>query len=534
MSGLLAALPLPLWLLVPAVAVAALLILWPNTVPFAKIRRDIPLADGGLPIVGHLLTIRKNVGRRLERVVELAEKYGEAVRQTVYFPGFGIMDTVLLTNPTDVEYIYRDPWKFIKGEMTSARIHDFAGHGIFTQDGDGWKLQRKTASNIFNLRNFRDVFGPVFLHDARDIVRHLGQACDAGLVVDLQELLLRSTADSFVKLAMGKDIGALNVPYTAGRAVDARGNPYGVYNLPPVAFADAYDVCTHLLAVRATDPFWETAELRDGRRKKMQDAVATIDSFVYQLIAEKRARGAKPGREGDILDLFMGLRDDDGKEFDDKYLRDVVVNFILAGRDTTAQTLSWTLWELAQHRDIEQRLREEILEAVGKDGEITYEACKDLKLCTAVFNETLRIHANVPVQQRYVVEDCVMPGTGTRIYAGQVVQVSSYAMGHLERIWLVCRQFKPDRWFDEKGNLIKENQFKWPVFNAGPRICLGMNMATQEALVFLAAILRDFTLDVVHEDKASKYAIPETKEGRYIVGVTLGIRDGLEVVPKRV
>ena len=130
------------------------------------------------------------------------------------------------------------------------------------------------------------------------------------------------------------------------------------------------------------------------------------------------------------------------------------------------------------------------------------------------------------------------------------MQVSSWAMGHLTSIWGPdAKSFKPERWIDDKGSLIKENQYKWPVFNAGPRICLGMNMvgclinaallltphqATQEGILFLAAILRQFHFEVVNEDKPSKWGSFETREGRYVLALTLGMRDGLEVKVHRV
>lgn len=208
----------------------------------------------------------------------------------------------------------------------------------------------------------------------------------------------------------------------------------------------------------------------------MEKAVAVMDSFAKKVIEEKRRNGIKAGREGDMLDMFMGMKDDDGKDLSDQELRDHVLNFIIAGRDTTAQTLSWAIWELGQHPECERKLREEVLAVCGKDGEVTYEQLKDLKYTNAVFNETLRLHANVPAQARRATEDTVLPGTGTKVYKDQVVQVSSWAMGHLERIWgKDAKQFKPERWIDEKGSLIKANQYQWPVFNAGPRICLGMN-----------------------------------------------------------
>lgn len=112
-------------------------------------------------------------------------------------------------------------------------------------------------------------------------------------------------------------------------------------------------------------------------------------------------------------------------------------------------------------------MREEAIAVCG-DGKATYDHLKDLKYATAVFQETLRIHPNVPNSQKLAMQDCVLPGSGVRVYKGQRVQWSSYVMGHNPAIWgQDCDVFKPERWFDEKGSLVKESQYKWPVFNAG-------------------------------------------------------------------
>ncbi len=100
-------------------------------------------------------------------------------------------------------------------------------------------------------------------------------------------------------------------------------------------------------------------------------------------------------------------------------------HLVIAGRDTTAQTLSWCFWEIAQNPEVYRKLREEAIAVCG-DGPASYEKLKDLKYATAVFNETLRIHPNVPNSQKLALEDCVLPGTGVKVYAGQRVQWSSY------------------------------------------------------------------------------------------------------------
>ncbi|KAI9016637.1 cytochrome P450 [Hyaloraphidium curvatum] len=523
------------WVFIPLAAVAAVLWFWPNTIVGSRRRTDVPVAPGAVPLLGHLLAMKKIAPRRNDFLATAARDLGEVVRQTFWSPVTGFADVFLLTNVADVEAVYRNPWDFPKGKFGPVVGRELLGHGIFASDGDHWKFQRKLASNIFNVKNFKDLFGPVFERDGKDIVRHLSQAAETGAAIDLQDLFLRATVDTFATCAMGMQLGALDVDYALVDSVDAAGNVYKSYKLPDVEFAQAFDDATQIVASRMGDPFWKTNELKDGRRTRLDHALGVINTFAKTVIANKRQNGVKQGREGDILDMFLSQRDDEGKELDDEFLRDTVLNFLVAGRDTTAQTLSWVFWKLAQHPDVLHQVREEVLQVVGREGEIPYDALKDLRYCNAVWNETLRLHPNVPVQFRQSVKDCVLPGTGTRLYKDDITMLSSYAMGRQTRIWGPdAEEFRPARWLDEKGGLVKTNQFQWPAFSAGPRICLGMQMATQEALVFLCSIVRRFDLQVVNEDHPSKYGVPETKEGRYIFGISLGMRGGLEVVPKKI
>jgi cytochrome P450 len=170
--------------------------------------------------------------------------------------------------------------------------------------------------------------------------------------------------------------------------------------------------------------------------------------------------------------------------------------FTIAGRDTTAQTLTWVFWNLANNPEVEKKARAEV-QAVLNGKEPDYESIKELKYLNAIFNETLRLQANVPGNILTCTKDTVLAGTGTQVYRGDLVQYSPWVMvrcpyidsslwnltltfaifqGRMTSIWGPdAEEFKPERWIDEKGSLKKENQFKWPVFKAGPRICLGMN-----------------------------------------------------------
>ncbi|KAI9019676.1 cytochrome P450 [Hyaloraphidium curvatum] len=512
---------------------AILAIQFPDRAIFTKKRNDVVLAKGGKPIVGHLYDAKSlaNINRRLEYELERIKEYGLVRRVTVWPIFKPSLDVIISNNPADITHIHSDPYLWVKDAESDNTFEPLLGEGIFNSDGHAWSASRKIASKLFTLKGFRDYFSGDFINECDHLSEHLRAAADAGAVVDLQDLLLRCTLDSFTRLALGKDPKSLY-----GKPIIKDGR----YSLPPSEFMNAFDQLILLCSMRGADPLWRWTEHLNGRRKQVEHCVKIVDGFAYQVMKEKRAALEKRGekKEGsspdddrmDLLDFFLSARNDDGSPLTDRQLRDAVLNFLIAGRDTTAQTLSWCFWEIAQRPDVEAKLREEAMRVLGKDGKTTYETLKDLPYAYSVFNETLRLHANVPAQGKTATADTVLPGSGIKIDKGMIVGWNNWAMGRLTEVWGPdAEEFKPERWMLEEGGVMKQNsRVKHYVFNGGPRLCLGINFAQQEATVFLSTLIRRFKLTLVNEDDPTKWGNwnedPAKRDGRYTLGVTLGLR----------
>ncbi|TPX32165.1 hypothetical protein SmJEL517_g04672 [Synchytrium microbalum] len=481
------------------------------------VRKDLAIAAGAIPLLGHTYTSRQNMNWRLDRSLENSKQYGPVFQLTV--PNIRI---VVTTDVDDLAHIMGDPYNYRKGIKPSdyKLLEDLLGHGIFNSDGAEWRSQRKIAANIFNVKNFVGLFADAFSEEARLICMHLDKAASKGLIVEMQDLLLRSTLNSFVKISMGVSIGALEV--------EAR-DVNGVYTLPDVDFMQSFDGCAAIIARRG--PWWRYVEPYTESGKKMKKYAQVMNDFASRIVQEKRAKieAGKTLPNKDLLDLFMQNGNEDGSELSTSQLRDIVMNFIIAGRDTTSQTLSWCLWNVSTRPDVEKQMYDEIISVVGQTQDISYEHCKSMKYVTAVFNETLRLYPNVPAATKRVVKDDILPGTHTKVYAGEVVSWSSYVRGRLESIWGPdASDFKPSRWIMEDGSLMKPSAAKWPAFNLGPRICLGMGLATQEGICFLATILRRYHLELVNDDEPRHWGDPKGKRGRYGLSLTLSMRGGVE------
>jgi len=232
---------------------------------------------------------------------------------------------------------------------------------------------------------------------------------------------------------MGSDLGCL-----AGEGTVSNGK----YLLHDIEFSRAFDTLNNICASRQSKAMWEISEKLDGTTAKLKWSQEVLDGFSRKVIAKKRAdrskrdpSGPSDDKNADLLDHFIATKHEDGTDLSDTELVDIVRNFIVAGRDTTAQTLTWVWYRLAANPEVLKKLREEFFTVLGTDKEASYEHFNSLKYAQAVFSETLRLHANVPLNFKVPTHDDVLPGSGTKVTAGQRVMFSPFAMGYLETIW---------------------------------------------------------------------------------------------------
>ena len=180
---------------------------------------------------------------------------------------------------------------------------------------------------------------------------------------------------------------------------------------------------------------------------------------------------------------------------DPKVIRDQLMAVLIAGRDTTAATLSWTIYELANYPDVYKKLRNEVLAIVGTSKTPTYEDLKDMTYLTHTLNETLRLYPAVPYNLRAALEDTTLPGEPGQpdiaVLKGDVVVYSALSMQRRKDLYPEPSEkfadpaiFSPDRW-----SHWTPKAWHYLPFNGGPRICVGQNFAMTE-MAFTRTYLR--------------------------------------------
>ncbi|KAG0231979.1 hypothetical protein BGW41_001997 [Actinomortierella wolfii] len=503
-----------------AVLIGAI-IKYPNRAIGTHARPDLK-GERGLPLVGNLIEFVRSGRDPLGHRLNYHRKFGPVATLTVPILG----RFIFVNTPEHLQYILKDNFEnYIKGDATRKRFLDLLGHGIFVVNGTQWKIHRKTASNIFTTRLYRDLVQGAFKATAADLADVMDRSAQRGTPIDLQNEFLKLTLDAFGRLTFGLDFQAIK---TEGH------NEFG----------DAYDYMTNHIESRGTNPFWDIQEfLSPKKRREIRNAIATIDRYAMKAIAARRAEKAEEGeaRPRDLLDHFINYKYEDGSMLTDVELRDVFVNFMIAGRDTTAQTLSWMFYMLMIHPEVLAKLREEI-EIFFPDGSsdnFKYETfAHEMPYAKAVFHETVRLYPAVPKNSKTVVADDVLP-CGTVVHKGDIVAFSNYCMARDTDIWGPDAEvYRPERWldtgsgFDPKealrankspfGKFKNESTFKFANFNAGPRICLGQTFATLEAMVTAVYLLQRFDFKMAPNQPAPvpKPSVTMPMRDPFMVNVT--------------
>jgi cytochrome P450 len=196
------------------------------------------------------------------------------------------------------------------------------------------------------------------------------------------------------------------------------------------------------------------------------------------------------GEEKDILSFLLNVLDDETKQsFSFTEILDQVAMLFLAGHETTASSMTWTLYLLALYENEQEEAYQEIIKHCDNN-EFTVENIKKLKFLTNIYKESLRLYPPVNFLVRETAESIEM--RGKRLKKGVIVMVSPWLMHRNSHYWEDPHMFNPHR-FDNSKNIHKNTYFP---FGLGQRICIGSGFAMQESVLLLASILRTYKLEL--------------------------------------
>ncbi|GLD95553.1 hypothetical protein PINS_up004230 [Pythium insidiosum] len=415
---------------------------------------------------------------------------------------------IYVTDPKDVEHIlatnfsnYIKPQGFIDAFQEVFEHSFFAMNHAHTPDnGDKWRLQRKVASKVFTTKNFKRFSEQVFTKYAEQLADRLQttRACD------MQELSAEYTLSSIFNIAFGTALE---------RFID------------PNVFAERMNFVNEHCASRLfVKQYYKWFRWCMPSERKLEQYTREIRGVADEILAERLAETPDELESRfDILSLFIKkareLDEDSAALLSPETLRSIILTFIFAGRDTTAECITYMFYALARHPAVQQKILDELsLLELSDDGKLRYDDVKQLKYLDAVAYETVRLYPSLPYNVKHAVEDDHLPD-GTFVPAGTDLVYSPWYMGRDEAFWgKDALAFRPERWLERKT---RPTAFEFPAFQAGPRVCLGMNMAILEAKVFTLVMLRRFQVRI---------ADGEPQERGYVLKSGLFMAGGLPLV----
>ncbi|GAA0162987.1 oxygenase [Lithospermum erythrorhizon] len=426
---------------------------------------------------------------------------------------------IYTTDVRNIEHVLKHNFdKYSKGKKNQDIATDLFGEGIFIVDGDQWKKQRKLSSYEFSTRVLRDFSCTIFRQNAARLAKLINEFSLVNQEFDIQELLMKGSLDSIFKVGFGVDLNCLEGSSQKG-----------------VEFIKAFDDSNELTYWRYVDPFWKLKKyLNIGCEASLKKNIGVMHNFVDEFIQNKRNQlemQQESNDKEDILSRFLMDSKKNPEVMTDKYLRDIILNFIIAGKDTTANTLSWFFYLLSKHPIMQERILEEMREVmVGYKWNqmmiiedfvesITEEVLEKMHYLHAALTETLRLYPAVPVDGRCAEADDILPD-GHKLRKGDGVYYMAYAMGRMPYIWGDdAEEFKPERWLKD-GIFQQESPFKFIAFHAGPRTCLGKDFAYRQMKIVSIALLYLFRLRLA----------TNPNEVTYRTMFTLQIKGGLRLL----
>ena len=424
----------------------------------------------GLPFVGNLFQVdRARIHQQIER---WARQYGPSFRFQ-----FGNRRIVAIADHQAVGALLRDRPDGFRRTKKLAEISAEIGSavGVFGAEGEAWKRQRRMVMAGFDPRHLRAYF-PSLVAVSERLAARWGRAADADAPIDLQADLMRYTVDTVAGLAFGAAVNTLESEHDVIQQ--------HLDKIFPAVFRRMF----------AALPTWRWWKSRADR--ELDRSVAAVGEAIQGFIAAARARLEDPARRAapqNLLEAMIVAADDPQSGITPGEVHGNVLTMLLAGEDTTANSLAWAIWLLFRHPACLALARAEVDERVGDPAAWTIDDFASLDYVEACANEAMRLRPVVPFLMLQALRETSVAGiripTDTLIWG--VLRSDSLS----DKYFADASRFIPERWLDADParNAASASRVAMP-FGAGPRVCPGRHLAMLEIKMALAVLLGRFEI----------------------------------------
>jgi len=475
----------------------------------------MPVKSGSFyPFIGHLplfLTMRNDLHKSMLT----------ASKENNFKSFFVSMPQNIIFVPHDErdrKYILKDNWLNYQKNYDHMKGFNHAfteilGQGIFNVDGIEWSTHRKIASNMFTGNNMSKIMSTVFLRHADELKEAFTEFAERKESFDVQIMFQAIIFDAFCEIALGVS------PHSFQKSLAGEKD----------AFLVAFDNCQIAASVRMTDPPF-LREIRKffklGVEADYQDNLDIVNSYAVEIIQDRLNKFEQEGNLEDsddftdMLGLYISHAKSKGLEtkmLNTVYLRDMVVNIMIAGRDTTSYVLTNMISLLAENSLAEVEFVKQATKKLESGSQhFAKEGVKDFPFGDAVFYEALRMYPSVGNDPRFCQQEDTLP-SGVVVPAGTMVIIANQSYGRNPAYSKDPDSFIPSRWL-HNGVCEKPDEYRFPFFWAGNRICLGKDMARFESKLMASILLKDL-----------KFTMVNPRKEEYVVGPVMFYKDGIHL-----
>jgi cytochrome P450 len=416
--------------------------------------KTLPPGPPGHFLFGHLGELRRDL---LGFYTRTARECGD-----VALVRFGLKPVFLLSHPDHIEQVLTSR-NFIK-HYALRMNRRLLGNGLLSSEGDFWLSQRRLIQPVFN-RDHLHRYAQVMI----DYSRRWAASWQAGQSRDIHADMRQVTMQIAARTLFGADVEGQG-PIVAKALIDVM---------------ESFSSRLFSL-LRLPENFPTPRNIRAWR------AVRRLDDILYGLIHARRA----DGQQDDLLSILLHARDEQtGIGMTDKQLRDEAMTLFLAGHETTALALTYTLWLLARHQDVQDRLRAEVRRVAGTEP-LTVAQLPRLVFTEWVVLEGMRLYPPAYAIGRQASEACTIGDYS--LPAGGTILALQWVVHRDPRWWPQPECFDPDRWANDLQKRLPK--YAYFPFGGGPRICIGNTFAMIEATLVLAELLRDWRVHPVSNE----------------------------------
>jgi cytochrome P450 len=421
-------------------------------------RARAPLAPG--PKGSAIFGVMSDFSRDTFDFIERCREYGDVVSMRFLY-----LTAYFLYHPDDIEYVVATNAKnFIKSRnQRSPLFQRLVGNGLLTSEGETWKRQRRLAQPAFH-RHRINAYAETMANYAERMISTWTDGEERDIHRDMMRLALEIVVKTLFNADVSEDADKV------GRVLSRIVTPF---------------------AGQATIKWILDNRLPTTTHRRFNQDAREIDLIVFRIIEERRNSGHD---EGDLLSMLLKARDEDGSHMNDKQLRDEVMTIFLAGHETTALTLSWAWYLLAQNPKVEEQFHAELAEVLG--GRLpTLDDLPRLQYTEKIAKECMRLYPPAYALGREAVKECEIGGF--RVPAGAQVFMFQWSTQRDARFFAEPERFLPERWTEEFSNSLPK--YAYFPFGGGPRACIGNYFAMMEVVLLLATIGQRFRFSLLPE-----------------------------------